>query len=135
MIIECPHCRHDNEIEYAEHIRCKKCEKDYKGYKFSKRKWIATGTLVVGVVFGVHTGKDHLLHDNAARYPLDVEYAFLDSCVNGSNNLLSTSRYQDKRKVCLCAMKETQKQLSYLEAQKNIDNFKATLRLNALNCN
>jgi len=40
MIIECPHCYHDNEIEYAEHIRCKKCEKDLPSSEFHQ----STGT-------------------------------------------------------------------------------------------
>ncbi|MCS6174540.1 hypothetical protein [Shewanella baltica] len=134
MIIECPHCYHDNEIEYAEHIRCKKCEKDYKGFSFSKRKWIATGTIVVSALFGVHTGKEYLFHNNAERYPMELEYAYLDSCINANDSLHTMSRYRDKRKECLCALAETQKQISYAEASKNIDNFKKILMINASNC-
>lgn len=134
MIIECPHCKHDNEIEYAENIRCKKCEKDYKGFTFSKRKWIASGTIIVGLAFGVHAGKDHLLHSNAERYPMAQEYAIIDSCVNANNNLHSISRYQDKRKECLCALAETQKKMSYSEVTKTPDSFRAQLNMNAQNC-
>lgn len=134
MIIECPHCKHDNEIEQAEQIRCTKCEKDYKGFTFSKRKWLATGTIIVGLAFGVHTGKDHLLHDNADRYPLDVEYAFLDSCVNGSNNLHTIRGYQNKRELCICAMSESQKKMSYAEASKNPNSFKVLFETYVRNC-
>ncbi|QSX39781.1 hypothetical protein [Shewanella cyperi] len=134
MIIECPHCKHDNEIEQAEQIRCIKCEKDYKGFTFSKRKWLATGTIIVGVAFGIHTGKEHLLHDNTDRYPLEVEYAFLDSCVNASNNLHTISGYQNKRERCVCAMTKTQKKISYAEASKNPNSFKVLFETYARSC-
>lgn len=134
MIIECPHCRHDNDIEQAEQIRCKKCEKDYKGFSFSKRKWIASGTIFIGIAFGVHAGKEHLLHNNAERYPMKEEYALLDSCVNASNNLYTISNYQNRRNVCLCALAETQKQMSYSEAAKNVDNYRKVFNINLSNC-
>lgn len=134
MIIECPHCRHDNEIEYAEHIRCKKCEKDYKGYKFSKRKWIATGTLVFGTAFGLSIVPDADPKRTPNRYPLDVEFALIDSCVNGSRGMVTDYRYNNKRDTCMCALNQTELDVSYRQYQTKQTMFLETFKYNLRRC-
>ncbi|WP_338589382.1 hypothetical protein VXM60_14075 [Shewanella khirikhana] len=135
MIIECPHCKHDNEIEYAENICCKKCEKNYKGYKFSKRKLIATGTLVFGAAFGLSIVPDADPKRTPNRYPLDVEFALIDSCVNGSRGMVTDYRYNNKRDTCMCALNQTQYKVTYPVYKAEQTTFLETFKLHLQFCN
>ncbi len=131
MKIECPHCHTDNEIEYAENISCKECEKNFKGYKFSKRKLVsASAALIVGVVGG-YKANDAL---DEVRYPLKVEYAIVDTCINSSKSAVSTSWYINKRKACLCALERTTKDISYSDYKSSQQSFLNSFRKNAKNC-
>lgn len=131
MKIECPHCREDNDIEFAENISCNNCNKSFKGFKFSQRKLISAGAaLVVGAMGGykVNTALEDI------RYPLAVEYAIVDSCVNSSKNLVSTSWYENKRDICLCALEKTIDQVSYSSYKSDQPTFVSTLKQNASTC-
>ncbi len=131
MKIECPHCHTDNEIEYAENISCKECEKSFKGYKFSKRKLVsASAALVVGVVGGYKVN-DAL---DEVRYPLEIEYAIVDTCINSSKNALSVSWYKNKREACLCALEKTTKDISYSDYKSSQQSFLSSFRKNAKSC-
>ncbi|GIU15873.1 hypothetical protein TUM4261_33560 [Shewanella sp. c952] len=133
MIIECPHCSEDNKIEYAENIRCKKCEKDYKGFEFSKRKIITGTALALLTYVGFHTLNDEI-KGYGERYPIAVEYALLDSCINGSTNSISKSNYLSKRDACLCALKDTQEDYPYADYKDNVKGFVPIFRQNAKSC-
>ncbi|TFH93605.1 hypothetical protein [Vibrio ouci] len=131
MKIECPHCQKDNEIEFAENISCSECEKSFKGFKFSKRKLIsASAALVVGTIGGYKV--------NAAleetRYPLAVEYAIIDSCVNSSSNMVSSSWYESKREICLCALGKTIDQVSYSTYKSEQASFIRVFKQSANTC-
>lgn len=133
MIVECPHCSEDNEIEYAENIRCKKCEKDYKGYEFSKRKIITGTALALLTYIGVHTLRDEA-KGYGDRYPIAVEYALLDSCINSSSNSISQSRYLSKRDVCLCALEGAQEDYPYSDYKDDASGFMPIFRRYAKSC-
>jgi hypothetical protein len=133
MFIECPHCQHDNEIEFAENILCKKCEKDYKGVKFSKRKLITGTAMILLTYVGVHTLNDEV-KGYGDRYPIAVEYALLDSCINGSKNSISQNRYLSKRDVCLCALKEAQEDYPYSDYKDHAKGFVSIFRQYANSC-
>ncbi|ASA57947.1 hypothetical protein [Vibrio gazogenes] len=131
MKIECPHCHTDNNIEFAENITCKKCEKNFKGFKFSKRKLVSASTaLLLGAVGGykVNTALDK------ERYPLEVEYAIVDTCINSSKNMVSVRWYESKRERCLCALAETEKSVLYSDYKSDQKLFLSNFRLNAKDC-
>ncbi|OCH21862.1 hypothetical protein [Aliivibrio logei] len=131
MKIECPHCQTDNKIEFAENIVCKECEKSFKGFKFSKRKLISSGAvLAVGLIGGykVNTALDEV------RYPLETEYAIVDSCINGSKNMVSTSWYESKRELCLCTLGKTTEDISYSTYQSDQNAFVSAFKQNTKGC-
>ena len=133
MIIECPHCSEDNEIDYAENICCKKCEKDYKGFEFSKRKIITGTALALLTYIGVHTLRDEV-KGYGDRYPIAVEYALLDSCINGSRSLISKNSYLSKRDVCLCALQGAQEDYPYSDYEDDTKGFVPLFRQYANSC-
>ncbi|EOG7646669.1 hypothetical protein BFX12_04130 [Vibrio cholerae] len=131
MKIECPHCQTDNDIEFAENIACKECKKNFKGFKFSKRKLVSASTaLLVGAIGGykVNSALDE------ERYPLEVEYAIVDTCVNSSKNMVSISRYANKRETCLCALAQTEKSVPYSDYKSDPQLFLSKFKLNAKGC-
>ncbi|HHY0447896.1 TPA: hypothetical protein ACVU4T_004878 [Vibrio parahaemolyticus] len=131
MKVECPHCHTDNVIEYAEHISCEKCEKNFKGFKFSKRKLVSASTaLVVGVVGGYKVNGAF----DEERYPLEVEYAIVDTCINSSKNMVSVSWYESKRETCLCALSQTEKSVPYSDYKSDQNLFLSNFKLNARSC-
>ncbi|MCF4175175.1 hypothetical protein [Vibrio sp. McD22-P3] len=131
MKIECPHCQADNDIEFAEHIACKECEKPFKGFKFSKRKFVSASTaLAVGLIGGYKV--NGTLEED--RYPLEVEYAIVDTCVNSSKNMVSVSWYESKREACLCALAETEKSLTYSDYKSDQQQFLLSFKQNAKGC-
>ncbi|MBF4312821.1 hypothetical protein EAY03_23960, partial [Vibrio anguillarum] len=88
MKIECPHCQTDNDIEFAENIACKECEKSFKGFKFSKRKLVSASTALAVGLFGGYKVNGALEDE---RYPIEVEYAIVDTCINSAKNMASVS--------------------------------------------
>lgn len=131
MKVECPHCQTDNKIDYAEHILCQKCEKSFKGYKFRKRKLVsASAALFVGVIGGYKVN-DALVDE---RYPLKVEYAIVDTCVNSARNMVSVRRYENKREVCLCALANTTKSVPYSDYKSDQAVFMTSFQQNAKRC-
>ncbi|MCJ2375561.1 hypothetical protein LNL84_01795 [Vibrio sp. ZSDZ34] len=131
MKIECPHCQEDNRIEFAENISCKKCEKNFKGFKFSKRKLVSAGSaLVIGTVGGYAVNNKF----DEERYPLEVEYAIVDTCVNSSKSMVSVSWYENKRDACLCTLRKTEQDISYSDYKSDEASFIASFRHNARSC-
>ncbi|RBW65495.1 hypothetical protein DS893_10465 [Vibrionales bacterium C3R12] len=131
MKIECPHCQEDNKIEFSENISCQKCEKSFKGFKFSKRKLISgSSALLVGVIGG-YTVSDKL---EEVRYPLEIEYAIVDTCLNGSQNTVSVSWYESKRDACVCTLTKTEQDVSYADYKSNPATFFENFEFNAESC-
>ncbi len=129
MKVECPHCHVDNTIEHESSISCEKCEKSFKGFTFSKRKLVsASAALVVGVIGGYEVNS---IFDEE-RYPLEKEYAIVDTCINSSQKMISVSWYESKRKKCLCALEKTEKTVSYSdyksEEQLFLNEFKSNIK-------
>lgn len=131
MKIECPHCQTENKIEFAENISCTECTKNFKGYKFSKRKLVSASTaLLVGAVgaYALENARDE------ERYPLEVEYAIVDTCVNSSKNMVSVSWYESKRETCLCALEKTENDVTYSDYKSDQATFLSTFKQHARGC-
>ncbi|WP_281544946.1 hypothetical protein [Grimontia sp. SpTr1] len=134
MHIECPHCATSNKIEFAEHIICCECDKSFKGQSFGKLKkpLISAGTAaIIGLVSGFKI--EQLMDEN--RYPVSVEYAIVDTCVNSSAQPLSISQYKDKRQVCLCAVEATVSQVSYRDFKESQILFNEPFKVAITACN
>lgn len=114
MIVECPKCAKDKEIEFAKNIICDECKSSFFGYRFRKhkRKLIsATTALLIGTAGGYKAG-DFFTEE---RYPLAVEYQLVSACVSSDNRALQRNSYVQKQQTCLCAVQETTSNLSYSE--------------------
>ncbi|OOE91743.1 hypothetical protein BZG76_10240 [Salinivibrio sp. AR647] len=135
MQIECPSCTTDNKIEFGENIVCSECKESLSGHsykKFKKPLLSATTALFIGA-FGTYKADQILFEDQ--RYPLNVEYELVDSCVNSSRIPRSSYHQADKIQICLCALEKTMQVISYKEAQKNESEFLTRFRGSLTSCN
>lgn len=133
MKIECPHCEELNKIDFSENIKCSKCDENFKGYRFKKYSRLAisaSSALAVGAVSGY--GLNETLETE--RYPLEVEYSIVDTCVNSSGNSMSVSWYKNKRDICLCALDSTMSDISYSSYKSDNSEFVSAFTYNVEKC-
>lgn len=134
MHIVCPNCASENKIEYAENILCGECKRTLAGHiykQFTKPVISATTALVIGAL-GMYTIDKEFIE--AERYPVGFEYELIDSCVRSSENLLRLAFIKKKTKICICAVEETAKEISYAEMKRSEPDFLARFRNEVNSC-
>nr|WP_241573597.1 hypothetical protein [Vibrio parahaemolyticus] len=90
----------------------------------------ASTALFVGVVGGYKVNSAF----DEERYPLEVEYAIIDTCINSAKNMVSVSWYEGKRETCLCALSLTEKSVPYSDYKSDQNLFLSNFKLNARSC-
>lgn len=134
MNIVCPSCSLANTFESGEQITCGGCHKSFAGHTYKKYKksfFSGTAALIVGVLGGYQA--DQWLSDSS-RYPLAMEYAILNSCINSSNSVASHVRTAKKQEVCLCALENTMSDIDYAQASGNEQKFASRFRAYVQEC-
>ena len=112
------------------YVKCRTCNKTIKKITITKPYKVAA--LLAVVSFGASQFIEYVVTDN--RYPLGVEYAVLDACVNSYRSVISYGSYGSKKKICLCALEETMNEISYIRYKVDEDGFLDALRENAKEC-
>lgn len=134
MIVECPSCAKEKEIEYAENIICDQCKSSFFGHtykKFKKPLLSASAALFIGAFGGYKVG-DALSPPD--RYPLPTEYQLVNSCVNSSARPLTLESYARKQEICLCAVEATTAEIDFASMRKDSDAFVRALFENLASC-
>ena len=109
---------------------CGSCQKIVKGFQFKKKLKYAA---IIGVIgYGSGQAMESIFFDN--RYPLDVEYSIIDACVNSSGKALSSRQYQNKQKLCLCAVEDTINDVSYSSFKSSEHLFNQSLQKSLNKC-
>jgi hypothetical protein len=119
MQIECPHCSADNEIEFGENILCHHCKNTFAGhyYKKFKQPYLSAASAFLIGSFVAYSA-DHISSDNQ-RYPLNIEFELLDSCVNGSGKAMNKDLKNEKIQFCICMLETTMEKISYQQLMKS----------------
>lgn len=134
MKIKCPACNKNNQIEYAEHIKCSECGSSFNGFSFRKYKMPITVAVASGLIgFAANERVEAVWEDQ--RYPLSVEYELVNFCVNKSQSLMSNTWHVEKTKICICALERTMDDLTLSELEENESRFMTRLRSNIKSCN
>lgn len=130
MKIECPKCFETKEFAVKSKIVCSKCNEDLSGCEFRKPIMSGMAILAIGIFGGNFV--EYAITDN--RYPLNIEYSLIDSCVNSYEKSHDRNIYIDKRETCLCAMEETMNEISYIRYKVNKNAFYSSFRKNSTQC-
>ena len=134
MQIECPSCATDNKIEFGENIICNECKKTFAGHsykKFKKPLLSTTAALAIGA-FGAYQIDQVFFEDQ--RYPLNVEYELIDSCVNSSRKPMYSDQKIQKTQTCVCALEKTMKEVNYKDLKKSESVFLTRFRSSLTSC-
>ncbi len=118
MNVECPSCKLENEIEHLDNIMCSSCKEPFHGHSYKKTKstFIATCSALAIGAYGSY--KADQLYFDKERYPVNIEYELIDSCVNSSSRILRRTQYIEKKLVCSCALEKTMLEINYIELEK-----------------
>lgn len=124
-------CGEEADIHCDIKFSCKNCSEIVE--KFSLEKPLKAAAIVAILGYGGSQFIDYAITDN--RYPMDVEYQIIKSCVSNYDKPLRSSRYHKKQKVCLCAFEDTKNEISYIRYKVDEDGFLNAFAGNARNCN
>ena len=114
MRIQCPSCTTENEIDFGDNILCHSCKKSLSGHTYKKFKKASKPIgLATALLVGVYGGFkiDNVISSD--RYPTEIEYAIIDSCVNASSLPLTQEQYAKKIDICTNALVSTIKSIDY----------------------
>lgn len=134
MQVICPHCSTENKIEYSKNIICNKCKTSFSGhtYKSFKKPLASAATaLVIGAIGAYEIDKRFI---DETRYPVRVEYELIDACVNLSRVPLTSRQRVKKVKICICALENTMKNVSFKDMQKSESKFVTRFRTSIASC-
>ena len=134
MHIECPSCATENKIDHGENIICSKCKSTFAGHtykKFKKPLLSATTAIVIGA-YGAYKIDKQFIED--PRYPINIEYELMDSCINSSRALLNSFQRSEKTRVCSCALASTMEDVDINEMTKNETGFLSRFRRGITEC-
>ena len=133
MQIECPDCQEANQIEYAENIKCAKCEKTLANhyYKRFKKPIISTTFAVCLAALGGYKVEKAFSGD---RYPMATEYELISACSSGQFYSLSRKTTKEKASLCVCALEKTVDDISYSDIKDNEQQFVTRFKANIAAC-
>ncbi len=131
MIIECPKCKKEKEIKFKNGLLCEHCKADISEFKYKRTALSVTAALIIGAG-SAHIFDEYVLSET--RYPLEVENAIIDHCINGHASLIDQETQKKMSQLCLCALSNTQKRVSYSEFKKDAKKFLKELDQQAITC-
>lgn len=110
LTISCPACGEDNEINPGSSLVCHKCKKPLGGKDPYYRFGLASIAILMALASGGTWAVTEFIETD--RYPILVEHAVMEDCINQSRKPLSRSHLLKKREICACALERTEKDLS-----------------------
>jgi ribosomal protein S27E len=130
MKIVCPNCDNENQFDLTAKVQCSECGEDISNHTYKKTTLSGVAILTIGILGGQFV--DYAVTDN--RYPLNVEYAVMKSCVNSYVGYLSNNGYVRKESLCLCALEGTMNEISYIRYKVDEKGFSKAFRENVQAC-
>tara|TARA_R110000744_G_scaffold52291_1_gene112084 strand:+ start:399 stop:803 length:405 start_codon:yes stop_codon:yes gene_type:complete len=133
MQIECPACQEANQIEYAENIKCGKCEKTLANhyYKRFKKPIISTTFAVCIAALGGYQVEKAISDD---RYPMAIEYELINICSSEQLYSLPHKSAKEKTSLCVCALEKTVDDIVYSDFKENEKQFVSRFKSNIVAC-
>ena len=128
--IDCPHCYEENKINLSSAIKCKHCNEPLIGEKYSKPIISVMTAMILGISGGIFLDETF----ETDRYPINIEYNIIDSCLSNYEEPLKRGYYKQKRNICICALKKTENELDYGDYKKDKNNFLNIFEKEAKEC-
>jgi hypothetical protein len=130
--ITCPKCSKETDFKVTDAISCEHCKSSFSGLRLAVKKALlpTVGALALAGYAGHKL--DDLLEPN--RYPLETEYALVESCVQGAKRSDYWKLAEGKFELCSCALKLAQKTVNFKKFKDEPAKFKQAMAAASLNC-
>lgn len=134
MNIECPHCKTDNTLEFAENMHCHKCQNSFLGFSFKqhKKSIIGIGTALLLGAYGGIKADSYFLEPK--RYSTSAIYEIVSYCANPTGNALYKSKQVELAKSCICALDKTMSEIRETELAAKSNEFVRTFNKHMTVC-
>jgi|GEM_PF-1597122 hypothetical protein len=122
--IRCPHCFEDNAFNLSKDIKCKHCDKKLTNNKYIKPIISGLATFSTAAIIGIGSGiavDEYFIDPN--RYPVNVEYSIINSCISQYDRPLALSKFRIKKAVCETTLVQTQKKYNYNNYKNDKNGF------------
>ncbi len=120
MKIECPKCFKENKLNLEAKVNCGHCKEEITGYTYKRPLISATTALIIGAG-GFFAIDNYVLSKD--RYPISAEYELIELCVSSYQKPMKSRNFSEKQSVCICALEETMKDISYSDINDEESNF------------
>lgn len=117
--LRCPNCRKENAIYLSRDIACTHCGKSLGDKKYIKP--MVSGMTVAIIAFAGGIKLDDYLEKN--RYPVNVEYALIESCISAAEEPLAVRVFDRKKEICQDALVRTQHTIDFGQYKAEPDTF------------
>lgn len=130
--ITCPKCSKNTDFKVTDAIRCEHCEGSFSALRLAVKKTLlpTVGALAIAGYAGHKL--DDFLEPN--RYPLEIEYALVESCVQGVKRSDYWGQVEGKFELCSCALKHAQKTVNFKQFNEAPTKFRQAMTAASLNC-
>lgn len=133
MQITCQNCEKLNNINLERKVNCGSCHQEIVTYKEGKFNFTGT-TLTTALLVAVGGGYVFNEYIEDKRYPIEAEYALIESCSTYDRVSLSKVQFEEKRNLCICALEKTEDNILYKDIDENTEDFITELKNNIKIC-
>lgn len=130
--ITCPKCSKITDFNVTDAISCKHCKCSFSTLRLAVKITLlpTVGALAIGGAIG------HQLDSffEANRYPLEIEYALVESCVQGAKRSEYWRRAEQKFVLCSCALTYAQKNVNFKKFKEAPSQFSQAMTAAIQNC-
>lgn len=132
MEITCPKCSKITDFKVTDAISCEHCQSSFSTLRLAAKATLlpTVGALVIGG--GIAHQLDSFFEAN--RYPLEIEYALVESCVQGAKRSEYWRRAEQKFVLCSCALSRTQKNVNFKKYNEAPAQFRQAMTAATQNC-
>lgn len=132
MEITCPKCSKTTDFNVTDAISCEHCKSSFSTLRLAVKATLlpTVGALVIGGAIGHQL--DGFFEVN--RYPLEIEYALVESCVQGAKRSEYWQRAEEKFVLCSCALTQAQKNVNFKKFKEAPAQFRHAMTAATQNC-
>ena len=130
--ITCPKCSKITDFKVTDAISCEHCQSSFSTLRLAAKATLlpTVGALVIGG--GIGHQLDSFFEAN--RYPLEIEYALVESCVQGAKRSEYWRRAEQKFVLCSCALSRAQKNVNFKKYNEAPAQFRQAMTAATQNC-
>lgn len=132
MEITCPKCSKITDFNVTDTISCEHCKSSFSTLRLAVTTTLFPTVAVLAIGGAIGHQVDSFFEAN--RYPLEIEYALVESCVQGAKRSEFWRRAEQKFILCSCALTHAQKSVNFKKFKEATAQFRQAMTAATQNC-